>query len=66
MLLCTKADLTVLQNKAIKQDVIKICTQERQNTKWQYKLIPNVTIFAALLKNVSMGCPDSVLVYTLF
>ena len=37
------------------------CTQERQNTKWRFKLITNVTIFAALLKNIPMGCPDSVL-----
>ena len=37
------------------------CTQERQNTKWRFKVITNVTIFAALLKNIPMGCPDSVL-----
>ena len=37
------------------------CTQERQNTNWRFKLITNVTIFAALLKNIPMGCPDSVL-----
>ena len=35
--------------------------QERQNTKWQFKLIASVTFFAVLLKNVAMGCPDSVL-----
>ena len=34
---------------------------ERQNTKWRFKLIINVTIFAALLKNIPMGCQDSVL-----
>ena len=37
------------------------CTQERQNTKWIFKLITNVTVFAALLKTTPMGCPDSVL-----
>ena len=31
------------------------------NTKWRFKLITNNTIFAALLKNIPMGCPDSVL-----
>ena len=36
-------------------------TQERQNRKWRFKLITNLTIFAALLKNIPMGCPDSVL-----
>ena len=61
ILLFTKADLTTIQNKVNKQDIIEICTQERQNTKWRFKLIANVTIFAALLNNVPMGCPDSVI-----
>ena len=61
MLLCTKSDLTSTQNKVNKQDIIEVCTQERQNTKWRFKLITNVTIFAALLKNVPTGCPDSVI-----
>ena len=39
ILLCTKTDLTTIQNKVNKQD----------------------TIFAALVKNLSMGCPDSVI-----
>ena len=37
------------------------CTQEHQNTKRRFQLITNVTIFAALLKNFPMGCPDYVL-----
>ena len=41
--------------------IVEQCTQERQNTKWRFKLITNNTIFAALLKNIPMGCPDSVL-----
>ena len=61
VLLCTKADLTNIQNKVNKQDIIEVCTQERHSTKWQFKLITNVNIFAALLKNVPMGCPDSVI-----
>ena len=61
ILLCTEADLKTLQNKVNKQNIIEICTQERQNTKWRFKLITNVTIFAALLKNVPMGCPSSVI-----
>ena len=60
-LLCTKADLTTIQNKITEQDIIDFCTQERQNTKWRFKLNTNVTIFAALLKNVRMGCPDSLI-----
>ena len=59
LLLFTQADLTTIQNKVNKQDIIEVCTQDRQNTKRRFKLIANVTIFAALLKNVPMGCPDS-------
>ena len=61
ILLFTKADLTTIQNKVNKQDIIDVCTQERQNTERRFKLITNVTIFAALLKNLPMGCPDSVI-----
>ena len=31
------------------------------STKWRFELITNVTIFAALLKNIPMGFPNSVL-----
>ena len=37
------------------------CIQERQKTKWRFKVITNVKNFAALFKNIPMGCPDSVL-----
>ena len=60
-LLCTKADLITIQGKIEKFDIVEQCIQERQNTKWRFKLITNVTIFAALLKNIPMGCQDSVL-----
>ena len=61
LLLCTKADLITIQGKVEKFDIVKQCTQERQNTKWRLKLITNVKIFAALLNNIPMGCLDSVL-----
>ena len=60
-LLCTKAELITIKGKVEKIDIVEQCTQERQNTTWRFKLITNVTIFAALLKNIRMGCPDSVL-----
>ena len=44
-----------------KFDFVEQCTHERQNTKWRFKLITNVTIFSALLKNIAMRFPDSVL-----
>ena len=53
--------MTTIQNKVNKQDIIEVCPQERQNTNWRFKLITNVTIFAALLENVPMGSPDSLI-----
>ena len=60
-LLCTKADLISIQGKVEKFAIVEQYTQERQNTKWRFKLITNVTIVAALLKNIPMGCQDSVI-----
>ena len=60
-LLYTKTDLVTIQGKVEKFDIVEQCTQERQNTKWSFKLIKNFSIFVALQKNIPMGCPDSVL-----
>ena len=60
-MLCTKADLITIQGKVEKFDIVEQCTQKRQNPKWRFKLITNVIVFAALLKNIPMGCPNSVL-----
>ena len=59
-LLSNKNDLLNLQSEIGKFDLIETCTQERQNSKWRFALITNVTIFAALLKNILLGCLDSV------
>ena len=50
MLLCTKADLTTIQNKVNKQDIFEVFTKERKNTKGRFKLITIVIFFAALLE----------------
>ena len=60
-LLCIKADLITIQGKVEKFDIVEQGTQEGQKTKWRFNLITDVTIFAALLKNIPMGYPDSVL-----
>ena len=60
-MLCTKAELIRIQGKIQKFDTVEQCTQLRQNTKWRFNLITNDTFFAALLKNIPMGCLDSVL-----
>ena len=43
-----------------KTDIVDICTRERTNTKWKFYLT-NLTIFASLIKDVPMGCKDTVL-----
>ena len=43
------------------KDVIETSTRERVNTKWKFLKLTNVTIFAALLKDIPMGCKDAVL-----
>ena len=44
-----------------KTDVIESCTKERSNTKWRFFKLTNLTIFAALLRDIPMGCEDAVL-----
>ena len=59
-LLSTKADLITVQGKDEKFDIVEQCTQQIQKTKWRFKLITDVTSLAALLKNITVGCSDSV------
>ena len=58
-LLSNRNDLLNIQNKIEKIDLIEACTQERQNCKWRFTVITNVTVFSALLTNIPMGCTDS-------
>ena len=44
-----------------KTDVIESCTKERSNTKWRFFKLTNLTKFAALLRDIPMGCKDAVL-----
>ena len=64
-LLCTQADMTNLKNRMQKKDIVDICTRERSNTKWKFYKLTKLTIFASLLKDVPMGCKDTVLPETL-
>ena len=58
-ILGTKDDLTKLKDIHNKTDVIELRSREKLDTNWRlYKLI-NLTVFAALLKDVSMGCKDA-------
>ena len=59
--LCTPDDITHLKEKLQEMDIVDLCTLERANTKWKFYKLTNLTVFAALLKDVPMGCKDSVL-----
>ena len=58
---CTPVDIVNLKEKLQKMDIIDLCTRERANTKWKFYKLTNMTVFAALLKVVPMGCKDTVL-----
>ena len=60
-LVCTQTDMTNLKDRMQKRDIVDICTRERANTKWKFYKLTNLTIFASLLKDVLMGCKDTVL-----
>ena len=54
-------DLAKLKDFFNKTDVLESCSRERMNTKWSFYKLTNFTVFAALLKDVPMGCKDAVL-----
>ena len=61
-LVCTPDDITNLKGKLQEMHIVDLCTREREraNTKWKFFKLTNLTVFAALLKDVHMGCKDSV------
>ena len=60
-LVCTTVNWAKLKDFLNKTDVIESCSRERKNTKWKFYKLTNLTLFAALLKEVPMGCKDTVL-----
>ena len=60
-LVSNKDDMTKSKEILKKTDVIESCTKERSNTKWRFFKLTNLTIFAALLRDILMGCKDAVL-----
>ena len=60
-LVCTLDDSAWLKVFLKKTDVIESCSRERMNTKWRFYKLTNLTVFAALLKDVPMGCKNAVL-----
>ena len=64
-LVCTQADMTNLKDGMQKIEIVDLCTRERTNTKWKVYKLTNLTIFSSLLKDLPMGCKDTVLPETL-
>ena len=60
-LVSNKDDMAKLKEILKKTDVIESCTKERTNTKWRFFKLTNLTIIAALLRDIPMGCKDAVL-----
>ena len=60
-LVSNKDDKAKLKEILKKTDVIESCTKERSNKKWRFFNLTNLTIFAALLRDIPMGCKDAVL-----
>ena len=60
-LVSNKNDMAKLKEILKKTDVIESCTKERSNTKWRFFKLRNLTIFAAILKDIPMGCKDAIL-----
>ena len=56
-----KDDMAKLKEILKKTDVIESCTIERSNTKWRFFKLTSLTIFAALLRDIPMGCKNAVL-----
>ena len=57
----THDDLAKLKDFLNKTDVIESCSRERTNTNWRSYKLTNLTVSAALLKGVPMGCKNAVL-----
>ena len=60
-LVSNKDDMAKLKEILKKTDVIESSTKERSNTKWRFFKLTNLTLFAALLRDIPMGCKDAVL-----
>ena len=60
-LVCTHDDLAKLKDFLNKTDVIESCSRERMNTKFWFYKFTNLTVFAALLKDIPTGSKNAVL-----
>ena len=59
-------DFTKFKNLLNNTDVIESCTRKGAVIKWKFYKLTNVTVCASLLKEVPIGCKDTVLSDPLF
>ena len=59
--MCTHDDLAKLKDFLNKTDIIESCSRERTKTKWRFYKLTNLTVFAALPRDVPMGCKIAIL-----
>ena len=60
-LVSNKDDMPKLKEILKETDVIESCTKERTNTNWRFFKLTNLTVIAALMKDIPTGCKDAVL-----
>ena len=62
---CIQDDLAKLKDNLNKTDVIESFSQERMDTKWRFYKLTNLTVFAALFKDIPMGSKHTLLAFPL-
>ena len=60
-LVCSPNDMFDLKENMEKMDFVDDCTKKGANTKLRLYKLATVTDFASLLKDIPMGCEDTVL-----
>ena len=60
-LACSEDYMTNLKQKLWEMDIFDHCPRQRANNKWKFHKLIKVTVFASLLKDISMICKNSVL-----
>ena len=60
-MIANKEDMLELQNNLNDLNIVKRSTREKSSTKWKLLFATNVTVFAALLESVPVGCKDVLL-----
>ena len=59
--MCTRDNLAKPKDSLNKSNLIESCSREKLSSKWRLYKFTNLTAFAALLKDVPLGCRNAVL-----